>query len=474
MLSRLEHLQLALNPAMILEKQGLRPDGWQREFLQSPERQVLLNASRQSGKSTVVAALALHTALFHPGSLALLLSPTQRQSHELFRKVLDAYRALGRPCPSVQDALTMSKLELVNGSRIIGLPGKEQSIRSFSKVSLLLLDEAARVPDDLYRSLRPMLAVSHGRLVALSTPFGQRGWFYDEWSNGGEDWRRFLVPWTQCPRITPAFIASERRSCGNSWVQQEFECMFTALEGLVYPDFEKCVWDAAGVAEGKLVGGIDWGFRNPFAAVWGALDHDDVLWIVDEHYRREWDLTAHAEYLKKRGGKRICWYADPAGATDIAEFRRAGFVVRGGDNSIRAGIQAVTARIQSGRLRVNRSSCMNLIEEARLYRYPRADEMAVVKENPVDRDNHALAALRYLVAGIDRAYMARLRRSATRQDEGLAETESGLIIAEAELEQQRLADTARARGRIKDEDNAPVETPAERHHRLINDPNCWS
>jgi hypothetical protein len=90
-------LALALDPSLILQARGLPPDPWQRELLLSAERQVLLNCSRQSGKSTFVSALALHTALFKPKALVLLLSPSQRQSGEIFRKVTEAYNAVGRP-----------------------------------------------------------------------------------------------------------------------------------------------------------------------------------------------------------------------------------------------------------------------------------------------------------------------------------------------------------------------------------------
>jgi hypothetical protein len=74
-------------------------------------------------------------------------------------------------------------MELANGSRVVCLPGREESIRSFSSVALLIIDEAACVPDDLYRSVRPMLAVSQGRLVCLSTPLGKRGYSFNEWSS---------------------------------------------------------------------------------------------------------------------------------------------------------------------------------------------------------------------------------------------------------------------------------------------------
>jgi hypothetical protein len=211
--------------------------------------------------------------------LILLLSRAQRQAHELFRKVLNAYNALGRPVPTVQDASAMSKLELANGSRIIGLPGKEDTVRSFSGVTLLIIDEAAKVPDDLYNSVRLMLALSQGRLILLSTPFGQRGFFYREWNRKeGDAWKKVRISWQQCPRITPEFIAEEKLAMGDAWVQQEYECAFTAMEGLVYPTVvEKCEWTIGALPAGKPVGGIDFGWRNPFAAIWGVLDRDDVF-----------------------------------------------------------------------------------------------------------------------------------------------------------------------------------------------------
>ena len=403
-------LSVALDPARILLARGMRPDPWQRAFLLSTSRQVMLCCSRQAGKSTVVSALALHTALFTPGALVLLLSPSQRQSAEIFRKVLEADDALGRPLPSIYR--TQLRLELANGSRVLCLPGREETIRSFGGVNLLVLDEAARIPDALYRSVRPMLAVSQGRLVALSTPFGRRGWFYHEWSGTGP-WDRVQITWRDCPRITADFIAEERRALGPAWVAQEYETTFTALEGLVYPEFPSALVDVVPLLSGRTVGGIDFGWRNPFAALWGTLDADDVLWLTGERYSSRVPLAAHAAALATLSTS--AWWADPAGPNEISALRTAGLVVRPAVNAIGPGIAAVSARLQTGRLRILRSACANLIREATLYRYPSGIE-ADRGENPVDADNHALAALRYLVAGLDARFLARFRRGPTKDD----------------------------------------------------------
>ena len=95
------------------------------------------------------------------------------------------------------------------------------------------------------------------------------------------------------PRIAAEFLEQERRALGESWFKQEYQCSFEALEGLGYPDFKRCVIAGAAPEGGRRIGGIDFGFRNPFAAVWGVVK-DDVLILTGEHYSRGKPLSHHA------------------------------------------------------------------------------------------------------------------------------------------------------------------------------------
>jgi hypothetical protein len=226
-----EDLKLALDRASFARALGLEPDPWQERLLRSSSDRVLLNCCRQSGKSTMTGLIALHRALYHPGSLILCLAPALRQSQELFGKVLGFYRDLGRPvAPQAERKLS---LELENGSRIVTLPGTEKTIRGFSGAALLIVDEAARVDDELYFAVRPMLAVSGGALMMLTTPHGKRGVFFEEWT-GGAGWERYEVPAEECPRITHKFLEEEREAL-PSWVyRQEYECSFEETEDTVF------------------------------------------------------------------------------------------------------------------------------------------------------------------------------------------------------------------------------------------------
>jgi hypothetical protein len=218
---------------LMANRAGITPDGWQSDLLQSDARQVILLCSRQSGKSTITSILALHQAIYNPNSLILLLSPSLRQSQELFRKLQDFYNALESdylPTATEESALRM---ELSNGSRIIALPGKEATIRGFSGVSLLIIDEASRVEDALYQSVRPMLAVSGGRIILLSTPFGKRGFFHSEWTDG-IGWQRTKITADLCPRIDKEWLMRERQMIGDWWYLQEYFCEFVETSDSVF------------------------------------------------------------------------------------------------------------------------------------------------------------------------------------------------------------------------------------------------
>ena len=225
MVTLAKDLVKALDPAAFArESLGFMPDEWQAQVLRWNGKRLILNCCRQSGKSTTAAILALHRVLYYPGSLVLLVSPSLRQSSELFRKVTDMLALLDVKPKLTEDNKLSLRLE--SGARIVSIPSKEGTIRGYSGVDLIVEDEAARVDDSLYFAVRPMMAVSGGRLILMSTPFGKRGHFFEECENGSDLWERVLVKATECPRISPEFLEEERNSLGDWRYRQEYECEF--------------------------------------------------------------------------------------------------------------------------------------------------------------------------------------------------------------------------------------------------------
>src|SRR5262245_51987406 len=196
----------ALDPALWFDHAALVPDPCQASAIRSPSRRQLWNVHRQGGKSSTAALKALAKATTCPGSLTLLISPAQRQSAELLRKVVELHGTIaGLPKPV---AVAMHHLEFdpAIGGRVLSLPSTEHTVRGFSRVGLLILDEASRIPDPIISAVKPMQAtISDGELIALSTPNGEVGWFFEQWTRGGDVWERTEVRADQCDRIDARF-----------------------------------------------------------------------------------------------------------------------------------------------------------------------------------------------------------------------------------------------------------------------------
>lgn len=167
-------------------------------------------------------------------------------------------------------------------------------------------------------------------------------------------------------------------------------------EGLCYAGLADLVADFdPATLVGKRVGGIDWGWTHPFCALAAVLDHDGDLWVWFERYQSYATLPQHSAVLPRDG---TVWQADPSRPDSIHELAGGGHVVRScvhlGSEPIISGIELVAERIRTKRIHIHRS-CQNLLRESQLY---------VFDENgyPVDENNHACDALRYLVVGTDR------------------------------------------------------------------------
>jgi hypothetical protein len=236
--------------AFAREKLGFVVEDSQVQFLRSRAKRGIVNCCRQWGKSTVMAIKAIHRAVTVPGSLVLVAAPTERQSGLFLAKAEALAFVMGLRLKG--DGYNKLSLRFPNGSRIVGLPGKDANIRGFSAVSMLIVDEASRVPDSLYKALRPMLAVGDGDLWLLSTPNGRMGFFYEEFEFGGDRWERIQVDASRCgERISAAFLEDELASMGAAWVRQEYFCEFVDSGGTLFDRLmvEEAVTDEVGALQ---------------------------------------------------------------------------------------------------------------------------------------------------------------------------------------------------------------------------------
>jgi Terminase large subunit, T4likevirus-type, N-terminal len=215
---------------------------WQRRALASTAPRLIVKGPRQSGKSTISGLLSLHTAVGTPESLTLLIAPAQRQSMELARTVRRMAATLGlgtteRTDPITPTAVSMTRIEFPNGSRVLSLPGSsEATVRGFAAPRLIVCDEASRIAPETFAAIRPSLASApDGRLVLVSSPWVKAGVFWETWTDGSPAWERIEVTLGECPHLSAGFLAEEKRSL-PPWVWlREYEGQFSDDDTTLFP-----------------------------------------------------------------------------------------------------------------------------------------------------------------------------------------------------------------------------------------------
>jgi hypothetical protein len=196
------------------------PQDWQAQFLRAPRgASILVLTARQVGKTTVATWGMAHTAIFKPGSLSVVACPRQQQSAEAIRKVREMVLIAGAKL--VTD--NVYGIELASGSRVLALPGSDDSIRGPTVDGWIVVDEAARVSKQLVDALRPMRArCPHARLVMLSTAWSRTDQFWSAWMSDDPSWLRLQATIDKYPDLLPAdFLEAERRQ-GEDYYNREY------------------------------------------------------------------------------------------------------------------------------------------------------------------------------------------------------------------------------------------------------------
>ena len=215
------------NPVEFAEKKlGIKLDEWQRDYIKT-EGNVAIRAARQSGKSFAQSLRVALFALLNKGTQTLIIGAVDRQSVGLFEKVKSHITNLAKW--NIKGKPTMHKIELTNGSKIIAEPaGRTGYGLRFLTIHKLVCDEAHYIPEEVFIAVRPMLATTDGTIDLLSTPKGNKGYFYDAFEDEEtkKDFKQFHVRWQDCPRHSESFIKRERRTMTKLQFAQEYDAVF--------------------------------------------------------------------------------------------------------------------------------------------------------------------------------------------------------------------------------------------------------
>jgi hypothetical protein len=220
MMRPLRELAYRIDPVLwVRDVLGVEPMSWQEEFLRAPlGASILALTSRQCGKTTTAAWAMAHAALFRPGSLSVVACPTQRQSAEAVRRVREVILKAGGKLKSDN----VYGLELMNGSRVLALPGSDDSVRGLTVDAFIIADEAARLPEELIAALRPMRARRpEARFAMLSTAWSRTDPFWRAWDSDDDTWIR-LKATADTIYYDPEFLEQERRALGDEAFKREY------------------------------------------------------------------------------------------------------------------------------------------------------------------------------------------------------------------------------------------------------------
>ncbi len=331
------------------------------------------------------------------------IAPTYQQARDI------AWEQLKRDCSKASKSINESRLEirLVNDSLII-LRGWEsiETLRG-QQFELIILDEVASMRNfwlSWQEVIRPTLTDTKGEAIFISTPKGFNH-FYDLFNlqEADNDYKSYHFSTYDNPHIPVDEIEKARSELTSDRFAQEYMADFRKTEGLVYKEFHReehlvnpedlkdMVWQE------HLVG-IDFGFTNPCAVMGIYRDAADCYYVLDEFYERGKTDIEVADYVFGLHANKV--YPDPEAPAAIAELRKRGVNVREvvkGKDSIKNGIDRVRELFKANKLKIG-SNCKNLIMELETYSYPDKTPNHNEYENPIDENNHALDALRYVIA----------------------------------------------------------------------------
>lgn len=227
----LDSIRINMDPvAFVTERMMIDPEGWQARILRDQSRRICITCSRQIGKSFTVSLKASHHCSTTPNGLALIFSDTQQQSINLMRKAKQHIQNAGL---AVKRELA-KEIEFANGARMVALPGDPKTSRSWSDVTMLIVDEAAFAEDELYYAVEPMVLQTNGQIILLSSAYETQGFFYKIATGTDEHWSRYKVSVWESERVPREWIELKKQLTPEYQFRREYLAEFVDPEGATF------------------------------------------------------------------------------------------------------------------------------------------------------------------------------------------------------------------------------------------------
>ncbi len=386
----------------------------------------------RSGKTECGAAETVYLARgihpYHknkPNVFGWVVSPTAQVQRDVAQKkvlhylrpdwIADIVMTSGRkdsPQTGVIDQIVVKNV--FGGTSVIGFKSFDQGREKFQGSSLDFVWFDEEPPKEIYEECLMRVIDKRGDIFGTMTPLKGLTFLYEEIylnrKNNPEIWYEFME-WADNPYLSPKEIKLMESTLDESTLQSRKLGRFCTREGLVYPEFDEHVhvvqpFPVPPDWQDNI--SIDPGLKNPLSAHWYAVDYDDNVYVIAEHYAAGKDIDYHAQAIHamseslgwKRDGKgRVSALIDSAAQQrtlasqkSVAElfYERDILANPRVEKDLFSGISRVKSYLNRGNGLPDLyifSSCPNLIREIKSYFWGSGDA-------PVKRDDHAMDDVR--------------------------------------------------------------------------------
>lgn len=348
---------------------------------------------------------------------------------------------------SKQTKTPLPKYTLVNGHEIIVYASNdEEKLRSLNLTAFWII-EASGVDYSIFVQLTTRLRnraaivkdkegneVEHNYMgIVESNP--SEGWIRDEFllrsdriyasksvdtssydklkvKKPEKSYHSFLSATPDNKFLHKSFISDMCVGKSDKWIRKNVYCYLEVKDGAVYPDWKDCLVDPFPIPDDWLrIFGFDKGWTDQTCLCCGAIDtKKGICYLYDEYYVSEKPVTYHARRIREKVmGHRLYKniIADPSvrnkNDRDGVSYRDYFYNVSGlwleeGNNSIFDGIERVRDFMYQGKLKIF-TSCVNLNQEGQKYEWKKGKD-GILTDTPVDKENHLMDAMRYLVMAL--------------------------------------------------------------------------
>ena len=208
------------------------PFEYQENILNDNSKRIIWRAGRQIGKTAVIAIKILFRAFTRYKEQILIIAPTLRQSNILFSKILSAISSneIIKKYTNENEGGRLTKTMVTfyhTMSEIIAVPAGRYgyNIMGYSP-TLVVWEEAAYIPDEVYSAIEPSVAATDGDMIYIAKPFGKRGKFWELWNMDQKDFPHYWTKSKECPLITAKFLAEKKAEIPETEYLQEYEGEF--------------------------------------------------------------------------------------------------------------------------------------------------------------------------------------------------------------------------------------------------------